>query len=260
MPFAHEQGERQRLAAADALLALGSRQAAEVAWELADSVLGTDMHAIADDDAYALVGQRAAGILLAGVDGERGAACAGKILARIGTPAATDVFLRLAGTGRPGAAWLACVDNPASVPRLAGTLAAPGRPGAWLVACALANSAEGRAELRRFLDPGIDWALHADAKVAALAALAGRFREAADLDAIERAVVHRPTALPAAIAALRRASPPQAAADGALAAWNSERRSAIRAFLATHAGGAIEEAVRDILLANPDPALPTARR
>ncbi len=260
-----QKDEAEILGAAAALLDCGTEPAADAASRLAGDVLGRKGRKTTDDEAFAILGNAASRILEAppgGADSPRIRLVAATTLASIGTPEATEVLLRTAKLGSEE--FLAWVRNPASVPLLSEALLSRRYPEPTVIAIGLSSTPEGRAELRRILDPagGLNWTQHADAKVATLRAMATAFREADDLRALDAALRERPDVASLVTGAMARHG---AAADARSTAnlmlpLKSDQARAIVAFLADREGSAIEPSLLAILGRFPerivDPLLP----
>ncbi|HEX5136378.1 MAG TPA: hypothetical protein VFY93_05360 [Planctomycetota bacterium] len=192
-----ERTEPEVLRAAAALLACGTTKAVQLAWSLVTGVLDDEHRTTTDGAVYAIVGKEATTIFETSDDrtsfGRKW--LAGDLLARIGTPEAIEALLRmLEGEDAEARQVMPGATNPASVPLLSRALVSTDSFAMGYIAAALGGTAEGRAELRRLLDPaaGFDWTRDGAAKVAAFSSLLGTFREAADLVALDTALRERP--------------------------------------------------------------------
>lgn len=265
-----EKSEAEILEAAAALLECRAGRAALVASTLALGVLRAEGRRITDDEAYAIVGETAARILAESV-AEPGDVLlvsigmpAGRILAAIGSPRAAQVILDCSsGFHGPTTGLLADILNPASVPLLSQAIVSRTEVNQVMIAAALSRTAEGRAELRRLLDPagGFHWAEHASAKVAAMRILATGFREDRDLSAIDAVLRARPDVLAVVTGAMAQHGKENPLSDaGLLLPTKTEQAAAIVGFLAGQEGSAIEPSLLAILGRFPerivDPLLP----
>jgi hypothetical protein len=251
-----ERGDADVLRTAAALLESGTQKAVEVAWCLVFAVLDGDRRTITDDEAYALVGEAATRAFETGssVVPNPPKLLAGGILARIGTPGAIATLLGVLDIDPAAMQVIAQATNPASVPTLSSALTSG--DGGHFVAAALCATEEGRAELRRILDPasGFDWTRHATAKVAAFTALAAGFRKAEDLSAVDAALRQRPEL------AKLIPDPTRQLVDRYAPPSKSAQARAIVGFLAGHEGSPLEDKLLAMLTGFPvrivDPLLP----
>ncbi len=194
--------EKDVLASAARLVEDGRDLPMRAAARLAHLVLGKEPRTATPEECAAL--EEAAATILAnevvtpegdvmGVDDRKRRAAS--ILAALGTPRATEVLIKLVQAQSPYAHALREMRG-GDVPQLALALVDPRTEhfAATPFAEALAGSAEGRAELRKLLDPKspFGWKEHGPAKGAAFVALTNKFQELEDLVAIESALEQVP--------------------------------------------------------------------
>lgn len=160
--------------------------------------------------------------------------CASRILAVLGTSRATEILVKLVQAKSPYALELRDMRH-GDVPQLVLGLVTPGADhfAATPLAEALGGTAEGRAELRRLLDPKspFAWKEYGPAKGAAFAALTKKFQELEDLVAIESVLQQRPDMLDPIHTVLPYSKK------------TPEQAEAVVAFLAEHEGAKIEDAL-----------------
>lgn len=228
------------LSVAAKLLDNGMDIATRAAGTLAQGVLGKEPRTVTVEQCAALE-EVAAKILareiltpeadLMGADDTKRRAA--QVLAALGTPRATEALIKLVRGRSPYA--LALRDTrQGDVPQLALALLElrADHFDATPVAEALGGSAEGRAELRRLLDPKspYGWQEHGPAKGAAFAALTNKFQDLDDLVAIESALQQVDMIDPSnTMLPYSKKTPEQA--------------EAIVQFLAEHEGARIEDAL-----------------